>query len=171
MALGKSPSKGRIDVKSTITDDILHIDCKNCECTPDPVTVSCMRCMTDCISNHGRAGRIRLRDEMDIEISGAATDILCNLASVDRSNHISPMERPRRHANCESSLKLVFSIAWDGFPDPHFNAARAKLDDLAVGKVICDACAQRARGAMDQSEFQMRELKKRALIESMKVRA
>lgn len=145
--------------------DTLCIDCRNCMCVPEVKSAECIRCIVSAISECGNSERIRLRTGRDMEISGPSAAILCELAALDRSaNVMNGFGRERGCANCEFSCRNVFNVAWQGFPDPFFEAARNKLMSFRAEDPECATCMQRTYRALDQAELGLNNVKKKVTM-------
>lgn len=147
---------------ASVEGDTLSIDCRNCMCVPEIRSAECIRCIVSAISEHGNAERIRLRTGRDLEISGPSAEILCELAFVDRSaNTMNSSSGRRGCANCQFSCRNVFNVAWQGFPDPYFEAAREMLLSFRAEDQECASCMQRTYRALDQAELGLKNIKKK----------
>ncbi len=141
------------ELSSSVIDDVLCIDCRRCTSRPDIKSQGCVRCVVGQITVQGNIERIRLRTSRDLEISGKTVESLCELAFLDRSiRNMSTSASTRSCNGCDYSLMKVFDIAWKGFPDPYFEAAREHLMKFRAEDDACAACLQRTYRALDQAE-------------------
>ena len=148
-----------------MVSDTLCIDCRGCAQIPDVKSPDCIRCMVHNISQYGNAERIRMRTGRDLEISGVATELLCDLAFVDRSSQVvGRSENNRSCSNCDYSCEKIFDLAWQGFPDPYFEAARGRLLEFRPVERECATCIQKTYRALDQSELGLNNIKKRVSV-------
>ena len=103
-----------------------------------------------------------MRTGRDIEISGPAAELLCELSFVDRSSSaVNTVKRGRCRA-CRYSEDRIMDIAWETFPEPDFAGARGRLMTFRTGNGVCDVCIQRTYRALDQAELSMSEISRRA---------
>ncbi|MFA6952678.1 MAG: hypothetical protein WCQ23_06425 [Candidatus Methanomethylophilaceae archaeon] len=159
--LGKKQKSSPISVE----DDVLCIDCRDCRAVPEIRSPDCIRCIVRCISQSGNAERIKLRTSRDLEISGPAAEILCELSFLDRTaDNMNGHNKPRSCANCEYSCDRIFDIAWQGFPDPYFESARGKLMRFRAEDQMCSTCLQKTYRALDQAELGLKNIKKKAAL-------
>jgi hypothetical protein len=159
-------SKKKIDLSVTIEDnDTLTIDCRKCLHVPEIRSSDCIRCMVGCISSHGNAERIRLRTGKDMEISGQTANILCELALLDRSVKSADVSVRAHSCNvCDYSRVNVINVAWQGFPDPYFEAARELLMKFRAEDRECANCLKKTYRALDQAELGLKNIKKKTTI-------
>jgi hypothetical protein len=149
-------------------DGILIIDCKACNRVPEMRTIECIRCVVDKISVHGCGGRIRLRTFNDMELCDKAVKVLCELSQIETSvKNLRSTGRMRSCITCEYSCVKVFDIAWQGFPDPHFDAARKSLMGFRAEDKECVNCLGRTYRALDQVELEVRELQRKVVAAYM----
>jgi len=152
-----------------IIGETLCIDCRKCLQIPDIRSSDCVRCIVYNISKCGNSERIKLRTSKDVEISGIAAEILCDMAFLDRSAHtISRSEKSHSCNNCEFSCVNIFNVAWQGFPDPFFESARGKLLTFRPTNRDCDICLQKTYRALDQAELGLNNIKKKVSLEAAK---
>ncbi|MDR0524215.1 MAG: hypothetical protein LBG62_07355 [Candidatus Methanoplasma sp.] len=141
----------------------LRIDCRACARAPEARSNECIRCVVKAISGSGAAGKVVLRSRRDIEISGAALDILCDIAALDASAGSMPGQGSSRACSrCEYSRRRIFDMAWVGLPDPYFDEARSRLSGFSPRSEECAACARRTAWALDHAESGLDRIKKRA---------
>lgn len=148
-------------VKSEIDCDVLSINCRECGHIPDPACAECVRCIVTEIGKHGCVERIRMRTGKDIEISGAAVELLCELSFVDTSSAVHKT-RKGRCRTCGYSEDRIMRIAWETFPEPDFVGARGRLMTFRTGNSVCDVCIHRTYRALDQAELSMSEISRKA---------
>jgi hypothetical protein len=141
--------------------DVLSIDCRECGNVPDAGSDECIRCIVSKISENGCAARIRLRTGRDTEISGPATEILCELSFIDRSASSLSGRPMRRCGSCRHSCDRIVGIAWSTFPTPDFAGARGKLMSFSPSNGVCEVCVQKTYRALDQAELSISEISKR----------
>jgi hypothetical protein len=160
------PGKKNETVVSTeIIDDILCIDCRRCNHVPEVRSNECIRCIISNLSNLGNANKVKLRTSRDLELSGSAVEILCDMASLDRSaNSLSRSEKSHACSGCDHSCAKVFNVAWAGFPDPYFDAARSKLMTFKPSSRECEVCVQKTYRALDQTELGLKNVKRKAAL-------
>lgn len=147
-----------------ITGNMLHIDCRDCGRMPDVGSPACVRCMVSAVSEKGSVDRIRLRSGKDTEISGAAAEVLCEMAFIERSMH-STSESSGMHGcrSCGFSCAEMLDTAWAGFPDPCFDDARAKLMVFRPQNRDCENCMQKTYRALEQAELGFRGVRGKLL--------
>ncbi|MDR2845908.1 MAG: hypothetical protein LBV63_01340 [Candidatus Methanoplasma sp.] len=163
LATGK---KNGAAVSSEIVDDVLCMDCRSCTHVPEVRSNDCIRCIIAHISQHGNANKVKLRTSRDLELSGFAVEILCEMASLDRSsNSLSRSERSHACSGCSCSCAKVFNVAWAGFPDPYFDAARSKLMNFKPSSRECEVCVQKTYRSLDQSELGLKNIKRKTALE------
>lgn len=148
-------------VTSEIDGDMLKIDCRSCGNIPDTGNIDCIRCIVSKISENGCAARIRLRTGRDLEISGRAAEILCELSFIDRSASSIEGNKSHKCRSCRYSCDKIVGIAWDSFPTPDFSGARGKLMSFRTTSNVCDVCIQRTYRALDQAELSISEISKK----------
>lgn len=148
-----------------LTDDVLCIDCRCCKKVPDVGSSDCMRCIVWNISEHGNAGRIRLRTSKDIELSGVSAEMMCELAMLYRSTMPLSIHGMRSCQDCNNSCTKVMELIWSGFPDPNFDSARGRLTSFHPSKNECNSCIQRTYRFLDQTELGFDNLRKRISLE------
>jgi hypothetical protein len=158
--------KNTDEADSEITEDVLSINCRKCSKVPDIRSPGCMKCMIGHISQHGSAGRIRLRTSKDLELFGPAAEALCELAVFYRSATFSSNGNDRSCSDCANSCSNIMETAWTGFPDPNFDSARGRLMSFRPSEGKCNTCIQRTYRALDQAEHGINNLKKKISIES-----
>lgn len=149
-------------------DGILIIECKGCDRVPEMRTAECIRCVVRNISIHGCGGRIRLRTFNDMELCDKAVKVLCELSQIETSvKNLRSVDRMRSCAACEHSCVKAFDIAWQGFPDPYFDAARKSLMGFRAEDKECVSCLGRTYRALDQVELEIRELQRKVVATYM----
>lgn len=154
-------SKGRdkkSEDRSAMDCDVLSINCRSCGNIPDPATPECMKCIVTEIKSKGCSSRIRLRTGNDIEISGPAAEMLCELSFAD--NLSSPVKNVggRKCRSCNYAPEKILNVARAAFPIPDFAGARGRLMSFRPGNEICGICVQRTYRTLDQAELSMSEL-------------
>lgn len=162
-SIAKNKNKNRSSTE--LIDDVLCIDCRCCRKVPDVKTIECMRCMVANISEYGNAGRIRLRTSRDLELSGPAAEMMCELAMLCRSTMPFSINDSRSCNDCNNSCGRVMEIIWSGFPDPNFDSARGRLTSFRPSKGECNTCIQRTYRALDQTELGFNNLRKKISME------
>lgn len=158
-------NKSEAKCNTELTDDVLCIDCRCCSKVPDVRTNECMRCMVANISEYGNTGRIRLRTSRDLELSGSAAEMMCELAMLYRSTIPLSISDSRSCNDCNNSCRKVMEIIWSGFPDPNFDSARGRLTSFHPSKGECNTCIQRTYRTLDQTELGFNNLRKKISME------
>ena len=152
--------------KAEMCDDTLCIECKVCSRAPNIRSPECMKCVIDCIAECGGSDRVKMRTSRDLELSGQAAEFMCELANMKRfvvSVHNSV--RSRNCKGCENSCESILTLAWSGFPEPHFDAARNRLMRFSPSDSACRGCMQRSYRVLDQAELNMNNFRKRVSLE------
>ncbi|AGI47968.1 hypothetical protein TALC_00975 [Thermoplasmatales archaeon BRNA1] len=156
----KSRGENRPGSASMDPSGILNVDCRGCQQVPDAGSPVCIRCITSAIASEGNSDRIRLTAGKDTEISGDAADILCDLATMDRSPV--PVSGDRRCRQCQRSPWAVMDAAWADFPEPNFAYAKGRLHSESGDMAECASCMQRTGSAISVSEESFARVKKKA---------
>ena len=147
-------------------DDTLHIECRKCKRAPNIRSSECMGCMVDCITECGNADRIRLRTSRDLELSGQAAELLCELAGIRMfAKSVHRGLKGRNCAGCEHSCERVLASAWSGFPEPSFDTARNGLMKFSPSSPACSNCIQKSYRILDQTELNMGNFRKKVSLE------
>lgn len=155
--------------KASIENDVLCIECTKCNRLPDTRSSECISCIIKCISEVGSSERLRLRTSRDVEVSGTAADILCELASVDRSvRSMSKSDKTRSCNGCRCSPNYVFDRAWQSFPDPNFDMARKEMMSFRPEGRSCENCLMKTYRALDQAEYTLSGIRKKIAIEAVR---
>ena len=155
--------------RAEMSEDILCIDCRGCDKAPSVRSQSCIRCMINNLSVSGSAGRIKLRTSRDLELSGPATELLSDLASIKRTADNLQMYRSSRScAGCDRSCERVMSSAWEGFPEPYFDVARKRLMISGPSNPSCNTCIQKTYRVLDQTELGIENIRKKISTEITK---
>jgi hypothetical protein len=165
--LGSIGSK-KCDVTSaTMDEEVLCIDCRNCNQLSDPKSMPCINCMISSISELGNAERIKLRSGRDTEISGRAAEIFCELTDVTRFSDlkVDPV-RGRSCAGCEYSPERILDLVQADFPDLSFEQVRSKLMVFRPEGHECSLCLQKTYRMLDQVELSMEKIRKKVFLES-----
>lgn len=149
----KKNAKNRI----TADEDIISIDCRGCGRIPDTGSKECISCIVDGISEHGCVSRIRLRTGKDIEISGTAAELFCELSLIYRSARSAVNEEKGRCRSCKYSCRRIAGLAWEKFPEPDFAGARGVLMTSRTSNKVCGICIQKTYRILDQAELSMGE--------------
>jgi len=149
-----------------LTEDVLSINCRVCNKVPDIRSPGCLRCMVHHISQHGSAGRIRLRTSKDLELFGPAADALCDLAVFYRSAAVKNNSGGKSCSDCSNSCYMIMGAVWSGFPDLNFDSARGRLMSFRPADGRCNLCIQKTYRALDQAEHGINNLKKKISIET-----
>lgn len=160
----KNSKNKKNHVKSEIDGDVLSIDCRDCGRIPDAACAECIRCIITEMKKHGYVERVRMRTGRDIEISGPAAEILCELSFIDKSSSVIRTKKKGRCKSCNYSGDRIIDIAWKSFPVPDFAGARGKLMSFKTGRNVCDICVQKTYRALDQAELTISELSEKALL-------
>ncbi|MDR1690532.1 MAG: hypothetical protein LBR42_01640 [Candidatus Methanoplasma sp.] len=159
--------KGPDHAGSELADDVLCIDCKRCSTVPDVRSVNCLGCMMHHISQHGNAGRIRLRTGRDLELSGPAAEIICEMAALHGTMDSEFSGTGKRSCgDCMNSRSKIMGMIRSGFPEPNFDSARGRLASFRPSENECNSCIQRTYRALDQTELGLNNLKKKISIEA-----
>lgn len=155
----ESKDRGKKKEKGSVMDrDVLGINCRDCGRVPDPASAECIRCIVAEIRTHGCASRIRLRTGSDIEISGPAAEMLCELSFVDGLSSSIKTGGKRKCRSCNYSPEKILGIARESFPVPDFGGARGRLMSFRPTDELCGICVQRTYRSLDQAELSMSEL-------------
>jgi len=149
-----------------LTEDVLSINCRRCNKVPDVRSPGCLRCMIHHVSQHGSAGRIRLRTSKDLELFGPAADAICELAVFYRSAAPGMSNGSKSCSNCSNSYPRIMEVVWSGFPDPNFDSARGRLMSFRPADNRCNHCIQKTYRALEQTEHGINNLKKKMSIET-----
>ena len=164
-------NKGQKKVGSEIIDDTLRIDCRNCRGAPNIRSSECMKCMINNIAVQGNVDKIRLRTSRDMELSGQAVEILCDIASTRRyALLIQENNRSRMCSGCDHSRRKMLDLAWVGFPEPNFDTARNKLMTSNSSEPSCSLCIQKTYRTLDQAELGIENIKKKISAEVARTR-
>lgn len=147
--------------RSVIDRDVLSINCRDCGRVPDPASAECIRCIVAEIKSNGCASRIRLRTGSDIEISGPAAEMLCELSFTDGLSASMKTCGKRKCRSCGYSPERILGIARESFPVPDFAGARGRLMSFRPNDELCGICVQRTYRSLDQAELSMSELSDR----------
>ncbi|MCQ2085390.1 MAG: hypothetical protein MJZ21_04505 [archaeon] len=140
--------------------EILHINCRGCSHFPDGCAPDCISCMCEAVANNGTAEKIRLESGRDVEFSGRAAEMVCNLARIRRP--IIQIPTGRKCARCPRNPESIINFAWSEFPDPNFDAASSRLySDMSDGPE-CTACMQRTYNAISAAKNEMEKIRKTA---------
>ncbi len=150
-------------VRAGLDGDTLMIDCNGCSHQPDLCSAVCIRCAVARISALGNADRIRLRAGRDLEVSGAAAEVLCDLASLDRLVRDARGRTGIRCGGCEYAGRRIIGEAWEGFPEPCFAGARERLMRFRAEDRRCAGCIQRTYRLLDQAERGLENIRRRTL--------
>lgn len=142
-----------------LEEDVLSIDCRTCPYVPEMRSSECVRCVVHWISECGNPERIRLRTSRDLEISGTAAEILCDMASLDRSISLPGPATGRSCSGCPYTYQRIIDIAWQGFPDPFFESARNALMMFRAEDPECTNCIQKSYRALDQAEINLKNIR------------
>ena len=151
-------------VASKIDEDVLSIDCRDCGRIPDAACAECIRCIVTEMKKHGCVERIRMRTGRDIEVSGPAAEIICELLFIDKSSSAIRTKKKGKCRSCNYSGDRIIDIAWESFPSPDFAGARGKLMSFKTGRNVCDVCVQKTYRALDQAELSISELSQKASL-------
>ncbi len=154
-------SKGRDKKKeerSVMDRDVLNINCRICGRVADPAAAECIKCIVTEIKSRGCASRIRLRSGSDIEISGSAAEMLCELSFVDGLSVDMKTGGKMKCKSCGYSPEKILGIARGSFPVPDFAGARSRLMSFKSGDELCGICIQRTYRSLDQAELSVSEL-------------
>lgn len=159
--------KKEVEKRTTrLNDDVLCIDCRSCKKIPNVRSPDCMKCMVINIAEYGNAGRIRLRTSRDLEISGTAAEMMCELSMLYRSMMTSSVNGNRSCGDCGNSCGKVLDILWAGFPDPNFDSARNMMMSFRPSKSECNSCMQRTYRILDQTELGFNNFRKKISLET-----
>lgn len=153
--VGDAPGTGTMDRSGNLV-----VNCRGCDQLPDAGSPVCIRCITAAISNVGTSDKIQLRAGKDMEISGRAAEILCDLAQLRRTSP--PADGTRRCGTCMRSPSRVMGDAWADFPEPSFAAACDRLYGLAGDGPECASCLQRTHSALRMAEDSMGRVRDKA---------
>lgn len=154
-------SKGRDKKKenrSVMDCDVLSINCRSCGNIPNPASSECIKCIVTEVKSKGCSSRIRLRTGNDIEISGPAAEMLCELSFVDGLSSSVKTVKGRKCKGCNYSPEKILGVARAAFPVPDFAGARGRLMSFRSADEICGICIQRTYRTLDQAELSMSEL-------------
>ena len=150
--------------------DVLSIDCRDCGRIPDAACAECIKCIVTEMNEHGYVARVRMRTGRDIEISGPAAEILCELSFIDKSSSAIRIKKKGRCKSCNYSGDKIVDIAWESFPSPDFAGARGKLMSFKTGKNVCEICVQKTYRALDQAELSISEISEKVSLLSGRVK-
>ena len=164
-------SKDQKKTDLEITDDTLCINCRNCRSAPNVRSSECMKCMINNIAVQGNVDRIKLRTSKDMELSGQAVEILCDIASTRRyALMLHEHSHSRTCSGCDHSRRKILDLAWMGFPEPNFDTARNKLMTSNSSDPSCSLCIQKTYRTIDQAELGMENIKKKVSTEVARTR-
>lgn len=144
----------RLDATGT-----LNIDCKACGREPDPRTNECIRCISAAVSAEGAGDRIILHKIRDMQITGDAAELICDLSSVMSA----PVRDPddRQCSDCPRRPSEIMEELWSGFPNPKFSECASKVWVGPGEDPECVICLQRTSMHIRNAEKGMSAIRER----------
>ncbi len=138
-------------------NDVLVIDCGGCRLTPLPGSDECIRCMVEAMCSEGGADRIVLRTGRDVEVSGAASRAIREVASIRRWSSTTDRASTRCRT-CRLSRENVMAAVWSEFPRNAVFEGRKALKDAQPEREECSECVMRTTRALDQVDAGIRRV-------------
>jgi hypothetical protein len=164
-------NKDQKKTDSEIIEDTLCINCRDCKSAPNIRSAECMKCMVNGIAIQGNVDKIKLRTSKDMELSGQAVEILCDIANTRRYALLyHEQSSSRACSGCDHSRKKILDIAWMSFPEPNFDTARNKLMTSNSSESSCSLCIQKTYRTVDQAELGMENIRKKVSTEVARTR-
>ncbi len=151
---GTEPGTASLDEK----DGSLNIYCKGCTQFPDPSAARCISCICEAIGACGTSEVIRLTGTREMELSGDAAEIFCDLARLCR-----PMAgiTKRKCAGCPRSPEQIYDSVWSEFPDLSFAKACSRLYSDSGDGPECAGCLQRTYLTLTNCDAELKKIEDR----------
>lgn len=143
------------------TDGSISVSCKNCTQYPDPASTKCICCICEAVSVCGATDTIRLSGVKDMEISGDAAEIFCDLARLCK-----PIanDQKRKCVRCPRSPQAIYDSVWSEFPDMSFAKACSRIYTDSRDGPECAGCLQKTYITLSNCDVEMKRIHEKVAL-------